>query len=110
MSRHEKGRIGIAEDDLVVGGTLAHRLEFEAYKPLWWRSGREALAGLRVQRPDLVMCDILLPDMSGKDVFLRALPQLGGTPFLFVTAHAQLEDAVYLIRRLRSTTSSSHTR
>jgi DNA-binding NtrC family response regulator len=36
--------------------------------------------------------------MSGKDVFLKALPQLGGKPFLFVTAHAQVEDAVYLMK------------
>ena len=69
MSPHEKGRIGIIEDDLVVGGTLAHRLELEGYTPLWWHTGREALEGLSAQRPDLVVCDILLPDMSGKDVF-----------------------------------------
>src|SRR5215469_17167456 len=98
MSPREKGRIGIVEDDPVVGGTLAHRLELEAYTALWWRSGHEALAELRAQRPDLVVCDILLPDMSGKEVFLRALRQLGGTPFLFVTAHAQIEDAVYLMK------------
>jgi DNA-binding NtrC family response regulator len=98
MSPHEKGRIGIIEDDLVVGGTLAHRLELEGYTPLWWCTGQDALEGLRTQRPDLVVCDILLPDMSGKDVFLRALPQLGGKPFLFVTARAQVEDAVYLMK------------
>jgi DNA-binding NtrC family response regulator len=98
MSPHEKGRIGIIEDDLVVGGTLAHRLELEGYTPLWWCTGKDALEGLRTQRPDLVVCDILLPDMSGKDVFLRALPQLGGKPFLFVTARAQVEDAVYLMK------------
>jgi len=98
MSPPERGRIGIIEDDLVVGGTLAHRLELEGYTPLWWCTGREALEGLRTRRPDLVVCDILLPDMSGKDLFLRALPQLGGKPFLFVTAHAQVEDAVFLMK------------
>src|SRR6516225_7388330 len=98
MSPHDRGRIAIIEDDLVVGGTLAHRLELEGYTSLWWRTGREALEGIRTQRPDLVVCDILLPDMSGKDVFLRALPRLGGRPFLFVTAHAQIEDAVFLMK------------
>jgi DNA-binding NtrC family response regulator len=98
MSPRERGRIGIIEDDLVVGGTLAHRLELEGYTPLWWCTGQDALEGLRTQRPDLVVCDIVLPDMSGKDVFLRALPQLGGKPFLFVTARAQVEDAVYLMK------------
>jgi DNA-binding NtrC family response regulator len=98
MLPHDRGRIGIIEDDLIVGGTLAHRLELEGYTPLWWCTGQEALEGLRTQQPDLVVCDILLPDMSGKDVFLRALPRLGGKPFLFVTAHAQIEDAVFLMK------------
>jgi DNA-binding NtrC family response regulator len=98
MSPHERGRIGVIEDDLVVGGTLAHRLELEGYTPLWWRTGQEALEGVHTQRPDLVVCDIVLPDMSGEDVFLRALPRLGGKPFLFVTGFGKIEDAVRLMK------------
>jgi DNA-binding NtrC family response regulator len=98
MSPHERGRIGVIEGDETVGKGLVQRLKLEGYTPIWWRTGREALEGLQKQRPDLVVCETRLPDMSGKDVLLRALPQLGDRPFLFVTAHAQVEDAVSLIR------------
>jgi DNA-binding NtrC family response regulator len=98
MSPHERGRIGVIEDDEIVGKSLVQRLELEGYSPLWWQTGQGALDQLPKARPDLVICDIRLPDMNGKDVFLRALPQLGGKPFLFVTAHAQVEDAVFLMK------------
>ena len=98
MSPHERARIGVIEDDLVVGGTLAHRLELEGYTPLWWCTGKDALEGLHAKRPDLVVCDIVLPDMSGEDVFLQALPRLAGTPFLFVTGFGKIEDAVRLMK------------
>ena len=98
MLPHERGRIGVIEDDETVGKSLVQRLELEGYSPLWWQTGRGALDQLPKARPDLVICDIRLPDMNGKDLFLRALPQLGGKPFLFVTAHAQVEDAVFLMK------------
>jgi two-component system, NtrC family, response regulator HydG len=98
MQPRERGLIGLIEDDLVVGGTLAQRLELEGYTSLWWRTGREALDGLKTARPDLVICDIVLPDMSGEDVFLQALWRLGGTPFLFVTAFGRIEQAVRLTK------------
>jgi two-component system, NtrC family, response regulator HydG len=98
MQPRERGLIGLIEDDLVVGGTLAQRLELEGYTSLWWRTGREALDGLKTARPDLVICDIVLPDMSGEDVFLQALWRLGGTPFLFVTALGRIEQAVRLTK------------
>ncbi|MBI1776214.1 MAG: sigma-54-dependent Fis family transcriptional regulator [Proteobacteria bacterium] len=94
----EKGQIGVIEDDPVIGGTLVHRLELEGYAPYWWRTGAQAVDGLRTARPDLIVCDIRLPDMSGEDVFLKVLPLLGGTPFLFVTAFGQIEQAVRLTK------------
>jgi DNA-binding NtrC family response regulator len=95
---HKEALIGVVEDDAVMGGTLVHRLDLEGYTTAWWRTGQEALTGLRTARPDLVVCDIRLPDMSGEDVFLKVLPILGETPFLFVTAFGQIEQAVRLTK------------
>jgi two-component system response regulator HydG len=61
MLPHERGLIGVIEDDEVMGGTLKHRLELERYRPLWWRTGRDALEGLCTAEPGTRHCDIKLP-------------------------------------------------
>src|SRR5215467_8208189 len=95
---HDRELIGVIEDHLTQGGTLTHRLELEGYRSVWWRTGKEALEGLSAVRPDLIICDIRLPDMSGEDLFLEALPRLGGKPFLFVTGYGEVEQAVRLMK------------
>jgi DNA-binding NtrC family response regulator len=98
MSPHERHLIGVIEDDAVMGGTLTHRLELEGYRPLWWRTGRDALEALSTADPELVVSDIKLPDMNGEEVFLRALPRLGGKPFFFITAFGEFDQAVRLTK------------
>src|SRR5882724_3167765 len=98
MSPRERGRIGIIEDNTTMGDSLVQRLELEGYTPLWWQTGQEALEKLFTARPDLVVCDIVLPDISGEEVFLKALSRLGSTPFLFVTAHGKIDQAVRLTK------------
>ena len=98
MSLRERGRIGIIEDNTTMGDSLVQRLELEGYTPLWWQTGQKALEELFAARPDLVVCDIVLPDISGEEVFLKALPRLGSTPFLFVTAHGKIDQAVRLTK------------
>ena len=98
MSPPERGRIGVVEDDPVLGGTLVQRLKLEGYAPVWWQTGHEALKSICAARPDLVVCDIRLPDMSGEDLYVQMAPVLGGTPFLFVTAFGQIEQAVRLVK------------
>src|ERR1700730_3118852 len=94
----ERGRVGVVEDDPVMGGTLVHRLQLEGHVPCWWRTGQEAIEAFHRTRPDLVVCDIGLPDMSGEEVYLRSPPPLAGTPFVFVTAFGQIEQAVRLAK------------
>lgn len=98
QSLHERNLIGVIEDDAVMGGTLTHRLELEGYRPLWWHTGRDALEALSTTDPELVVSDIKLPDMNGEEVFLQALPRLGGKPFFFITAFGEFEQAVRLTK------------
>jgi DNA-binding NtrC family response regulator len=81
-----------------LGGTLVQRLKLEGYAPVWWQTGHEALKSICAARPDLVVCDIRLPDMSGEDIYLHIAQALGSTPFLFVTAFGQIEQAVRLAK------------
>jgi DNA-binding NtrC family response regulator len=89
--------IGVVDDDPVMGGTVTHRLELEGYRAVWWRTGQEAVAGLRRVSPDLVVCDIRLPDMTGEEVF-EVASQRDRTPFLFITAYGQIDQAVRLTK------------
>jgi DNA-binding NtrC family response regulator len=98
MPSLDRALIGIVDDDAVMGGTLVHRLELEGYRVAWWQTGHEAVLGLPEARPDLVVCDIRLPDFSGEEVFLQTLPRLPATPFLFVTAYGQIDQAVRLTK------------
>ena len=45
-----------------------------------------------------MVCDIRLPDLDGEQLFRRALPNLGATPVIFITAFGEVEQAVRLMQ------------
>ena len=57
-------------------------------------NGPSALASVEQQRPDLVLLDVMMPQMSGMEVLdrLRANPATAGVPVILVTAKDQDED------------------
>jgi len=59
-------------------------------------SGEEALARLRRSTPDLLVLDLMLPDLSGEEVCrrLRANPSLAGLPVIMLTAKSEEVDRV----------------
>src|SRR5690606_38620008 len=57
-------------------------------------SGREALEAVRQVRPDLVVLDVMLPDLDGFDVVKRLRSGGDRTPVLFLTARDATEDRV----------------
>jgi len=58
------------EEDMLLG--LQHNLEFEGYRTLAARTGREASQKIQKLSPDLVLLDVMLPETNGFDV-LREL-------------------------------------
>ena len=90
--------IGLLEDDPIMGKSLVQRLSLEGTIVRWWTTGREALAEIERRRPEAVVCDIRLPDMSGEDVFRAVVGRDGSPPFLFITGHGDIDQAVHLIR------------
>lgn len=90
--------IGLVEDDPVMGKSLAQSLSLEGGHVTWWKCGEEAFRGLKASAPDLVICDIRLPDMGGHDLFRRLAMSVTLPPFLFVTAFGDIDQAVSLMR------------
>lgn len=96
--RHEMPSIGLIEDDPIMGESLAQSLELEGYKTTWWKTGREACDNMEKLCPDLVVCDLRLPDVNGDDIFRRMKAECGAPPFLFITAFGDIDQAVELMR------------
>ncbi|MBL8710709.1 MAG: sigma-54-dependent Fis family transcriptional regulator [Rhodospirillaceae bacterium] len=98
MSSPQRVRVGLVEDDPIMGESIAHRLDLEGYRVAWWKSGQAALDAARAESPDLMVCDIRLPDMNGESLFNRLVPHRPGLPFIFITGFAQVDQAVRLMR------------
>lgn len=90
--------VALVEDDLIMGESLVDRLGLEGARVLWWRTRRDAADGLARARPDLVVCDLRLPDGSGEEVLRAAVVTPDAPPFLFVTAYGDIDQAVRLMR------------
>ena len=87
-------RILIVEDDRAVARGLEYALTREGFGVLWARDGQSALDLTFHEKPDLILLDIRLPDMSGFDVCrqLRAAGQR--QPILMLTARDEEVDKV----------------
>ncbi|WP_332673225.1 response regulator [Aromatoleum sp.] len=87
-------RILIAEDHPPSLELMRYLLGAHGYPTLSASNGREALDLARQERPDLIICDLQMPDVDGYGV-VRELKQdddLRGVPLLAVTAFSMLGD------------------
>lgn len=83
-------RILVIEDQEDLRKLLSRLLILEGFDVLTADSGARGLATARTQHPDLIFCDLLMPELDGYGVLsaLRGDPRTVSIPFVFVTASA----------------------
>jgi len=91
----------VIEDEVPLRANLVRILSAEGYRVIAAADGDEGIRRAREGRPDLVICDILMPLVDGFGVLasLRSQPETAAIPFIFLTASADKET---LARGLRS--------
>lgn len=87
-------RILLVDDQPENLRLLKQILDAEGYQLIFARSGREALQRTALERPDLVLLDVMMPDMDGYEVCrqLKADPGMARVPVIFVTALHETAD------------------
>lgn len=83
----------IVDDDINIGNMLDELLTKEGYQITRAYSGTEALLILSSQTPDLILLDLMLPGLNGKEL----LPRITGIPVIVISAKAGVEDKVELL-------------
>ncbi|MGE5621026.1 MAG: LytR/AlgR family response regulator transcription factor [archaeon] len=87
-------KILIIEDDKVVRKSLTELLETNDYKVFTASDGFEGVQLAKDIKPNLIICDIMMPKLTGFGVIecLKKESIFSSTPFIFLTAKAELSD------------------
>jgi putative two-component system response regulator len=86
----------IVEDNDSLRSGISEMLTLEGFSVLSASNGVEAIELLKSNLPELILSDVMMPEMDGFDFYseVRAQPELFSTPFLFLTARTDPEDAL----------------
>jgi CheY-like chemotaxis protein len=88
------GRLLVVDDDAANRDVLSRRLQQQGHSVTTASSGREALDILSATAYDIVLLDIMMPDMDGYETIreVRAMPKFADLPIIAVTAKAMKGD------------------
>lgn len=81
----------IIEDNLEIRENTTEILELAGYQVITATNGKEGVNMAITNKPDVILCDIMMPEMNGYDVIkqLKSIPDTLRIPFIYVTASAE---------------------
>lgn len=84
----------IIEDEPEMRRNLATILRLEKFAPVVAENGRAGVRAALGEKPDLILCDVMMPELDGYGVLreLRAEPATRAIPFIFLTAKGEKPD------------------
>lgn len=87
----------LIEDNPEICGNIKELLELSGYHVTAAVTGRAGVNSALKTLPDLILCDVMLPELDGFGVFieLNKNPYTAGIPFIFLTAQAELASKKY---------------
>ncbi len=87
-------KILVVEDNLEVRENTSEILELSGFETLTAQNGKEGVQMAQESNPDLIICDIMMPELDGYGVLriLNKNPQTARIPFIFLTAKAEMVD------------------
>ncbi len=88
----------IAEDHVELNEFIAQSLQHDNYRCLRAYNGREALRLVEQHMPDLVITDLMMPEMSGEELvgYIKESDSIGHIPIIVLTAKNQVDDRIDL--------------
>ena len=94
----------VVEDEEAIASLVATVLEEEGYRVVTAANGREGLARLAESRPDLVLCDVMMPILDGREMYraMRDDPAYRSIPVVLMSAGGESSvrgaDAAFLAK------------
>ncbi len=84
----------VVDDESVLAEMVSMALRYEGWNISTAGDGNSAIVAARAQRPDVVVLDVMLPDMSGLDVLHKLREENPQLPVLLLTAKDAVEDRI----------------
>lgn len=92
----KKGKILVVDDSILIRRLVQANLEVEDYEVIEAADGREALDKIRSEKPDLILLDVVMPELDGFEVLqkLRQDSKTADIPVVMLTVRVEEADQI----------------
>jgi diguanylate cyclase (GGDEF)-like protein len=96
MTENNRPMVLLVDDNPFNLRALTDMMEENGYEAVIALSGRKAIERIRIQKPDIILTDVTLPEMDGYQFcrLIKSNPETEDIPVIFLTVHSDSEDVV----------------